>query len=86
MAIAIERSTQRPSSQERVAAGERIERELLEGLALAVIAGTREGRIALAVLRAASDEECLSWALDLSEEVLRGSAGRDAGEAPEEAR
>jgi hypothetical protein len=56
--------------QERVAAGEAVERELLEDLALAVIAAAREGRIALALLRSVSDEECLSWALDLSEAVL----------------
>ena len=59
--------------QDRVAAGKAIERKVLEGLALAVIAGTREGRIALAVLCAVSDKECLSWALDLSDEVLRDS-------------
>jgi hypothetical protein len=59
--------------QDRVAAGEAVDRELLEGFALAVIAQTREGRIALAVRRAVSDEECLSWTLDLSDTVLAGN-------------
>jgi hypothetical protein len=56
--------------QERVAAGEAVDREVLRGLALAVLAGTRAGRIAVAVLRAVSDEECLSWGLELSDAVL----------------
>jgi len=57
-----------------------IDREVLRGLALAVLAGSRAGRIALAVLRAVSDEECLSWALELSDVVLadRGGAGDSA--------
>lgn len=53
-----------------MAAGETVGREALRGLALAVLAGTRAGRIALAVLRAVSDEECLSWGLELSDAVL----------------
>jgi len=61
--------------QERVAAGEAVEREVLRGLALAVLAGLRAGRIALAVLRAVSDEECLSWALELSDVVLADRDG-----------
>jgi hypothetical protein len=66
--------------QARVAAGETVEREVLRGLAFAVLAGLRAGRIALAVLRAVSDEECLSWALELSDVVLahRGGAGDPA--------
>ena len=65
--------------QERVAAGEVVDREVLRGLALAVLAGTRAGRLALAVLRAVSDEECLSWALELSDDVL--AAASEAGDS-----
>jgi len=57
-----------------VAAGEAVDREVLRGLALAVLAGTREGRLELAVLRAVSDEECLSWALELSDVVLAAAS------------
>jgi hypothetical protein len=60
--------------QERVAAGEAVDREVLRGLALAVLAGSRAGRLALAVLRAVSDEECLSWALELSDVVLAAAS------------
>jgi hypothetical protein len=59
--------------QERVAAGEVVDREVLRGLALAVLAGSKAGRLALAVLRAVSDKECLSWALELSDAVLAGA-------------
>jgi len=52
---------------------------VLHGLALAVLAGTRAGRLALAVLRAVSDEECLSWALELSDVVL--AAASEAGDS-----
>jgi hypothetical protein len=65
--------------QERVAAGEGVDREVLRGLALAVLAGSRAGRLALAVLRAVSDEECLSWALELSDAVL--AAASETGES-----
>lgn len=60
--------------QERVAAGEAVDREVLRGLALAVLAGSRAGRLALAVQRAVSDQECLSWALELSDAVLAGES------------
>jgi hypothetical protein len=57
--------------------GEAVEREVLRRLALAVLAGSTAGLFALAVLRVVSDEECLSWALELSDVVLAGSS--DAG-------
>jgi hypothetical protein len=65
--------------QERVAAGDAVDREVLRGLALAVLAGTRAGRLALAVLRSVSDEECLSWSLELSDAVL--AAASEAGDS-----
>jgi hypothetical protein len=58
--------------QERVAVGEAVPRAELIALAAAAISATRAGRMALAVLRSATDDERLSWALDLSGEVLAG--------------
>lgn len=62
--------------QDRVAAGEAVERELLKA-----------GRIALAVLRPVSNEERLSWALDLSDAVPEdatdcASSADDVAHAP----
>jgi integrase len=78
----VDRFTLSRRIQDAVAAGQLVADADLQTLALAVLEATREGRTAVAVLRAGNPDARLSWALDLTGIVLEAATRPAAKGAP----